>query len=42
MSVLFDLTEDWGMEDSLELRSESEVVSKLLASYSAAIRTSVS
>ena len=36
------LTEDLGYGDSMELRSQLEVVSKLLASYSAAIRTSVS
>ncbi len=36
------LTEDLGYGDSLELRSQLEVVSKLLASYSGAIRTSYS
>jgi len=36
------LTEDLGYGDSMELRSQLEVVSKLLASYSAAIRTSFS
>ena len=35
------LTEDLGYGDSMELRSQLEVVSKLLASYSAAIRASV-
>ena len=36
------LTEDLGYGDSLGLRSQLEVVSKLLASYSGAIRTSYS
>ena len=36
------LTEDLGYGDSMELRSQLEVVSKLLARYSAAIRTSLS
>ena len=36
------LTEDLGYGDSMELRSQLEVVSKLLASYSGAIRTSFS
>jgi len=36
------LTEDLGYGDSRELRSQLEVVSKLLAGYSAAIRTSYS
>ena len=36
------LTEDLGYGNSRELRSQLEVVSKLLASYSAAIRTSFS
>ena len=36
------LTEDLGYGDSRELRSQLEVVSKLLARYSAAIRTSFS
>src|SRR6185437_11925700 len=36
------LLEDLGYGVSMELRSQLEVVSKLLGSYSAAIRTSVS
>ena len=36
------LTEDLGYGDSMELRSQLEVVSKLLGSYSPAIRASVS
>jgi four helix bundle protein len=36
------LTEDLGYGDSLELRNQLQVVSKLLASYSAGIRTSFS
>jgi four helix bundle protein len=36
------LTEDLGYGDARELRSQLEVVSKLLASYSGAIRTSFS
>ena len=36
------LAEDLGYGDSMELRSQLEVVSKLLGSYSAAIRTSYS
>jgi four helix bundle protein len=36
------LTEDLGYGNSMELRSQLEVVSKLLGSYSAAIRASVS
>ena len=36
------LTQDLGYGDCLELRSDLEIVSKLLGSYSSAIRTSVS
>jgi len=36
------LTQDLGYGDCLDLRSDLEIVSKLLGSYSSAIRTSVS